>query len=219
MNRREIANKSKTCPPTHRNPQNLLGRFAGQLLHRPRSLVSAHMGRAVTLGLTFYPHKNFRVHSLRTRVAAPQAPSHCRKQEQRQRANNQQAGKINKVLRVEHQLEDVKTPCRQIKQNRLPFAPVQPRQPVKQQLREENHVPTQPGKQAAHAARVNFLVRCIERDQLGAGTRGGRDRAGVSGYRDGDDRTRRALRRLQRTNSTINTSAKRPTYLLEKPHT
>ena len=178
-NRGEITHKSKAGPHAHGQPDGVLGGFSSQLFPGKACGVAAHVRRAVTLGALFYPQKDFGVNGLRAGVAAPQAPGHGRKQKQRQRRDHQQTGEVDEVLRVQHQVKNVKAPRTQVKQHRLALAPVQPRQTVKHQLREEHGGPTDPRKKTHHAARIDLLVRFVKRDQLRAGALGRRDRAGV----------------------------------------
>jgi hypothetical protein len=66
------------------NPQNLLGRFAGELVDARHGLrVQAHRARAVTLGLLLNPQKYLGIDRLRAGVATPLTPCHGGKQEQR----------------------------------------------------------------------------------------------------------------------------------------
>jgi len=102
---------------------------------------------------------------LRAGVAAPQAPGHRRKEEQRQRGDHQNAGEVDEVLRVQHQPEDVEAAHPEVKHNGLTLAPLEPRQAIKNQLGEHHHAPAPVGEESGDAARVNLLVRSVEGDQ------------------------------------------------------
>ena len=175
----EVADEGEAGPACHQQPQQVAGATFADLLKGPGGGVEPQAGAAVTFHLVFDPHKQLGVHRLGAGEATPQPPGDGGEEEQRQRADHQQAGEVNEVLRVQHQPEQVEAARTQVEQHHLAFAPLDPRQAVKHQLGEDEHGPAPAGKHAADGAGLHLLLRHVERIGLGAG------------WLDGDDFARR----------------------------
>jgi hypothetical protein len=150
MDGREIAHKGKARPNGQENPNRVLVPFFDQLLDGEIGVIQANPRGAVAFNFVFYPQKYFAVHRLRAGITAPQAPRHRSEQKQAQGGNDQQAREVNKVLRIQDQAEDVKTTRTQIKQHGLTCTPLQPRQTVKNELRQRDKKPAPIGKHTLH---------------------------------------------------------------------
>ena len=161
--RHKVAYEGEAGPQRQGNPQKLFEGFAPDFFQRPTPLIQANTCTAVTLDLVLDPHKNFGVYRLWTRKTAPQTPSHCGKQKQRQRTDNQQTRQINEILRIQHVTEQIKASRPQVKQDHLALAPIQPRQTIKNQLRQPHHGPAPAHKTPADGARINLFVRFKKR--------------------------------------------------------
>jgi len=88
------------------------------------------------------------------------------KKEQRIGADDQDARQVDEVLRIEHQVEDVETPRRQVEQHRLAIVPHQPGQPVEHELREKDQGPAPLDEPPADGAGVDLLCFLVERDDF-----------------------------------------------------
>ena len=105
-------------------------------------------------------HEQIGPDGLRAGVAAPDAADHTGDQEQRDRAQDQQAGKQPDVLRPELQVEEVKPFVIQVQQHGLvrlvrPAVPAQPGQQVIERQAAGQYCPFRPAHPALHGLRVD----------------------------------------------------------------
>ena len=177
----EVAHEGEARPARHQQPQQVAGAALADLLESPGRGVEPQPGAAVTLHLVFDPHEQLGVDRLRAGEAAPEPAGDGGEQEQRQRADHQQGGEVDEVLRVQHQPEEVEAACAEVEQHHLALAPLDPRQAVEHQLGQDEHGPAPAGKHTADGAGLDFLLRCVERGGLGAGRLDRDDLAGRPG--------------------------------------
>ena len=141
--RREVADEGEAGPHA---PAPIQSRCLNHFLTSFSSDIGAPSSRmrgaAVAFDLALDPQEDLGVDGLRAGKAAPQAPGHGGEQEQRQRADHQQAGEVDEVLRVQHQPEDVEAARAQVEQHGLALAPLQPGQPVEHELRQRTRRPS-----------------------------------------------------------------------------
>ena len=154
---REVADEGQTRPQRNRQPDQVLAAALENLLASPATLVQTHAGAAITLDLGLEPEEDLGVDRLRAGVAAPEAPRHGRKQEQRQRGNDQNAGQVDEVLRVQHQAEDVELAHAQVEQHGLALTPVEPGQTVEDDLRQPDEDPAPVGETAFDGSGMDGL--------------------------------------------------------------
>jgi hypothetical protein len=101
---------------------------------------------------------------LRTGVAAPKASTDCGEQEQRQRADEQQAGQVDEVLRIQHGAEQIKATLNDVEQHCGALVPGEPGQAVEDQLRDPDHRPAPACEQATDCAWINLASNLVEVD-------------------------------------------------------
>jgi hypothetical protein len=137
----------------------VLGALDGQLARRPRRGIELDALRPLALDDFLEPEEDFRVDGLRAGIAAPQAAGDGGEQEQGQRADDHQQHEVDRVLRPQHQVEEVELACVDVEQDGLPVAPRQPAQAVENDLRQPDENPAPAGVDAADRARVHLGLR------------------------------------------------------------
>ena len=161
--RREVADEGETGPQTDRDPDRVLAAAAQQLVRAPRRPVEPDARRAVTLQVVLDPHEDLGVDGLRAGVAAPEPAGDRGEQEQAVGREDEQPRQVDEVLRVQHQVEDVEAPARQVEEHRRAVVPGQPRQAVEDELRRPDERPAPGREPAVHRARVDRRLGSVHR--------------------------------------------------------
>ena len=164
--RREVADEREPRPQADHEPDRMLGHFSTHAVERPAAGIALHACAALALDAPLDPHEDLAVHRLRAGVAAPQAPADGGDEEKAERRQHQEPGEVDEVLRVEHELEDVEAPGRELEQHRLPPVQRDPWQAVEDQLRQPHHRPAPVREPAVHRTRVDRLLLLVERHPL-----------------------------------------------------
>ena len=110
----EVTNEGETREQCNSAPSEVFGSFSQELLKIPGSLVELHSSISVTFEATLDPEKNLGVHGLRACVTAPEATCNRGKQKKGERAHDQQASEVNKILRPEDHAEQIELARAQI---------------------------------------------------------------------------------------------------------
>ncbi len=160
--RREVADEGKARPQRDHDPEHVLGRLQAQLACAPRIAVQADAGKAVALHMPLDPHEDLGVHRLRTRVAAEQPPRDRREEKQRERGDHQQHGKVDHVLRPQHQAKDIELARAEIEQHGLAAVPLQPGHAIEEQLGQDHHPDPPARERARHRARIDLAADFIQ---------------------------------------------------------
>ena len=162
LDRGEIADEGEAGPQCNRKPHGVLEPAFFELVDIPGGFVEFLACEVVAFQPFLHPHENFGVHGLRAGIAAPKPSCYCGKQEQRQCRQDQDAGEIYKILRPEHQVEDIELARGQVEQHCLPVIPLQPGQAVIERLGQQYQRDPPVGEHTVHRARLDFLLDRVE---------------------------------------------------------
>ena len=158
----EVADKRESRPQADQHPKKVLAAFAPQFVRRHWRLIEFDSGSTITFELFFDPHENFGVHRLRAGIAAKHTTGNRGDKEQRVGRDDQDEGQVQHILGPEHPVEDIELASVQVEQHGLSPVPRQPRQAIKNGLREEHHEHPQIGETTHSGLRVYFFLRLIE---------------------------------------------------------
>src|SRR5208283_2892192 len=145
-NGREVGDEGVAGPQRDDEPGAVLGRLDDEFFERERRAVETDSRQAIAFDLALDPGEDFRVHRLRTGVAAPQPAGDRGEEEERQGAQDQQHAQVDDVLRPEDEAEDVELARGKIEQDRLAPVPGKPWQPVIDRLGQKHQPPAPAGE-------------------------------------------------------------------------
>ena len=160
---REITHEGETGPAGKGYPEKMLGSLDAELARIHRLRIQLLLFQAVAFHLAFDPEKRLGPYRLRTGITAPDAPGNGGDKKQREPGDNQQRGKVDKILRPERDEKDMELAGRQIEQKSLVTIPLQPWQTVVNAEQTEDPESTQARKQAMHLARIDLLGLGVKR--------------------------------------------------------
>ena len=130
-----------------------------------RTGIELATGKVIAFDACLDPGEDAGVDRLRTGKAAKQASGQRGDEEQRGGGDDQAEGKDQGVLRPQDQVEDIELLPWNVEQYGLATAvgtiPVQPAQPIKDNLGEPYHDPARRIEAALHCFGVNFSLRAV----------------------------------------------------------
>ena len=135
-----------------------------ELARRHRRFVQLHPRRTIAFDPVLDPHEYFCIYRLRAGVATEQPPGNGSEQEQGVGRDNQEQRKVENVLRPKNQAKQIELALNQMKKNRLPVVPDDPRQAVKKNLGKPDESPAPGVPPTLDVADIDLLVFLVERD-------------------------------------------------------
>ena len=161
----EVADEGEAGEERQQHPQQVLGAAHAELVPGHRGGIKLATLGAVAFQLGLDPHEDLGVDRLRTGVAAPDPPGHGRDEEEGEGTEDQQARQIDEVLRPEHGPEEVELAGVQVEEDGLTAVPLQPGQPVEDQLGDDHCGNTEIVVATTHRAGLDLDPRRVAGEQ------------------------------------------------------
>ena len=163
------ARKGNACPRADKENQQGFSCFDADFSEIPRRFFQLQAFVAVAFNQVVDPQHDFGVNRLRAGITAPQTSGNRRPPKQPEGANHQQQRKVNQVTHAQRQPENEEMPVRNVENDRLTAAPVEPWNHIKHKLGRQYGGNTQFGEPPFRFFRMDALAFRMDLNHAGSG--------------------------------------------------